>query len=253
MNDRNFLSNISRGVLGAALILMAICSGCAVFGYTLHDDGVDSRVIDADTGKPIQGAVVVAYWEMHRGSFAGDSLPCGAANVEEAVTDKNGKFHIPGWGPIHSSCEMRSFDPFLYVFKSGYGYARVGNYPLNPPFITSTHSEWNDKPIKLKKFPDLDLTKTGIHSYAADFGALNVDELENFVVDFPTECNWKKIPNMLLALMAQAKLFRAAGNPVGSIASDLTQDDQDRFMQKIAPQCGSPKTFVEGLEQGTEK
>lgn len=250
MSCSNYTLKTSRGVMIMALLLMVFCSSCAVFGSTLRSDPIDSRVIDATTGKPIQGAVVVVYWEMHRGSFAGDSLPCGAANVEEAVTDKNGKFHIAGWGPIHSSCDMRSFDPFLYVFKSGYGYARVGNYPLDPPFVTFTHSEWNDKPIKLMKFPDLDLKKTGIHSYAANFGSLNL-YLGDFIVNFPTECNWKKIPNTLRALMDQVKLFQAAGTPLGSIADEMVGADQ--AMRKDAPKCGSPKAFIEGLEKGNGK
>lgn len=233
-----------------ALAVTLSLAGCAaVFGSSLSADATDSQVLDADTGQPIEGAVVVAYWEMHRGSFAGDSLPCGAADVEEAVTDKDGKFHIPGWGPVHSSCDMRSFDPFLYVFKSGYSFARVGNYPYDPPFVTSTHSEWNGKPIKLKRFPDPDLRKTGIKSYAANFGELNVDELANFIVNFPGECNWRKIPNTLRALMAQAKLFQAVGNPVGSIADEMIIKDNDEAMQKEAPKCGSPKAFIEGLEK----
>lgn len=238
-------------MFGAALLCVVSCSGCAaVFGSSLSADATDSQVLDAETGQPIEGAVVVAYWEMHRGSIAGDSLPCGAASVEEAVTDKDGKFHIPGWGPVHSSCDMRSFDPFLYVFKSGYSFARVGNYPVDPPFVTSTHSEWNGKPIKLKRFPDPDLRKTGIKSYAANFGELNVDELANFIVNFPGECNWRKIPNTLRALMAQAKLFQAVGNPVGSIADEMIIKDNDEAMQKEAPKCGSPKAFIEGLEKG---
>ena len=231
-----------------AILLAASAIACssyaAVFGSSLSADATDSQVLDAETGRPIEGAVVVAYWEMHRGSFAGDSLPCGAASVEEAVTDKDGKFHIPGWGPIHSSCDMRSFDPFLYVFKSGYGYARVGNYPVDPPFVTSTHSEWNGKPIKLKKFPEMDLSKVGIKSYGANFGLLN-GQLGDFIVNFPVECNWQKIPNTLRALMAQAKLFQAAGNPIGSIADEMS--GADAAMQKDAPKCGSPKAFIEGL------
>lgn len=232
-------------ILGAGLLCAVSCSGCAaVFGSSLSADATDSQVVDADTGQPIEGAVVVAYWEMHRGSLAGDSLPCGAADVEEAVTGKDGKFHIPGWGPIRSSCDMRSFDPFLFVFKSGYGYARVGNYPLDPPFVTSTHSEWNSKPIKLKRYPDLDLTKVDSKSYGANFGLLN-GELSDFIVNFPAECNWRKIPNTLRALMAQAKLFRAAGQPIGSIADEMSGADE--AMQKDAPKCGSPKAFIEGL------
>lgn len=227
--------------------LFPIAASAGLFGSSLSADPIDSRVADSDTGQPIEGAVVVAYWEMHRGSFAGDSLACGTADVEEAVTDKDGKFHIAGWGPIRSSCDgMRSFDPLLFVFKSGYSYARVGNYPLDPPVVTSTHSEWNDKPIKLKKFPDLDLEKVGIKSYGANFGSLN-GYLENFIVDFPTECNWRKIPNTLRALMAQARLFQQAGNRIGSIADEMSSADE--AMQRDAPKCGSPKMFIGGLEK----
>jgi hypothetical protein len=48
--------------------------------------------------------------------------------------------------------------------------------------------------------------------------------------------------------MAQAKLFQAVGNPIGSIADELSGNDQG--MQKDAPKCGSPRAFIEGLEKG---
>ncbi|HEX6550206.1 MAG TPA: hypothetical protein VF117_05980, partial [Gammaproteobacteria bacterium] len=70
----------------------------------LSADPIDATLVDADTGKPLAGVPVVAYWALKSGSLTGDSLPCGAAGVEEAVTDKDGKFHIPGWGPIKGPC-----------------------------------------------------------------------------------------------------------------------------------------------------
>ena len=224
---------------------VAVCAG--LFGTSLSADPIDSQVVDADTSQPIEGAVVVAYWEMHRGSLGGDNLPCGAANVEEAVTDAAGKFHISGWGPIHSSCDgMRSFAPVFYIFKSGYYYGRVGNHPVDPTsIVSSTHSEWNGKQLKLQKFTDQSLAYTGVKSYAANFSELNADELQLFIVDFPKECNWKKIPNTLRALIAEQQRFNAAGNNLGSIATDLV--DGDESLRKSAPQCGSPKAFIEGL------
>ena len=235
--------------LSAALLCIASCSGCAT---VLNADATDSQVVDADTGQPIEGAVVVAYWEMHRGSLAGDGLPCGAANVEEAVTDKDGQFHLPGWGPVRSSCDgMRSFDPIMFVFKSGYSYVRTGNRADDPTaIISSTQSNHIPKPIKLKKFPYLDLTKVGIRTYASDFGSLNID-LSDFIVLYPTECNWKKIPNTLRALYTEQKRFNAAGNPLGSITDELITTDQS--MQQHAPKCGSPKAFIEGLIGETTK
>jgi hypothetical protein len=250
MNRRN---TIALRIAAVALLCAFSCSGCAaIFGTSLKADATDSQVVDADTGQPIEGAVVVAHWELHRGSLGGDSLPCGAADVEEAVTDKDGKFHIPGWGPIRTSCDgMRSFSPIFYIFKSGYEPGGASNHPTDPTaMVSNTHSDWNNRQIKLKKFPNPDLTEVGAKSYGAAFGLLN-GALESFVVDFPRECNWKKIPNMLRALISERKRFIAAGGHVGSIAQEMVYADQS--MQKDAPQCGSPKIFIEGLEQGLDK
>lgn len=212
----------------------------------LSADPIDATLVDADTGQPLAGVPVVAYWELKSGSLAGDSLPCGAAGVEEAVTDKNGKFHIPGWGPVKGPCGyMPSWSPEIFAFKSGYSPLIFMNTPrANPPSVSHSVSDWNGKTIKMWKDPDPDLRKVGADSYGARFGYFN-GSLETFIVDMAGGCNWKKIPNMLRALSAQERMFNAAGTPLGSIVSELVTVDQS--MQKAAPWCGSPKAFVESL------
>lgn len=233
-----------------AVTMLFLLQGCSlVSASTLRADPIDSQVVDAKTGKPIQGAIVVAYWELHPGSLGGDALPCAAANVEEAVTDKDGKFHLPGWGPIKGSCGgMRQGDPLLFVFKSGYGYGRFSNGWGGVELLSVTRNEWANRQMKLKKFPNLDLRTHGVGSYAANFGDFNSD-IAMFIVDMPGECNWKKIPNMLRAIITQRKAFIAVGNYDfdGSLDLMLTEDGQDKLMRKIAPQCGSPKEYVEEL------
>lgn len=222
--------------------LLVACSQDTV----LSADPIDATLVDADTGKPLAGVPVVAYWALKSGSLTGDSLPCGAASVEEAVTDKNGKFHIPGWGPIKGPCGyMPSWSPEIFAFKSGYSPLIFLNTPrANPPSESRSVSDWNGKTIKMWKDPDPDLRKVGADSYGARFGYFN-GHLEMIIVDIDGDCNWKKIPNMLRALSAQERMFNAAGNPLGSIASELVA--VDKSMQKAAPWCGSPKAFVEGL------
>ncbi len=202
--------------------------------------------MDADTGAPIEGAVVVAYWELKGGSF-GDSLPCGAANVEEAVTDKEGRFHIPGWGPTRAGCasEMRIQDPILYIFKPGYGYGFFHNGSALST-VTTTHSSFDRQQLPLKRFKDMDLRKYGPGSYQLDFGILNGD-LSNFIVHMPSECNWKKIPNMIQALGRQGEEFDKSGNPTNTIRDELMSDQE--WFRKMGPNCGSPKEFIEGLEK----
>lgn len=210
----------------------------------LSADPVDATLVDGNTGQPMADVPVVAYWGLKGGSLTGDSLPCGAASVEEAVTDKDGKFHLPGWGPLKASCAMTVSDPELFAFKSGYMPRIESNAPRAPYPVTHSVSDWNGRSIQMVKYPNPDLHKVDGDSYSTWFGEFN-GNLEDFVVNMPSECNWKKMPNMLRALSAQQNLFNAAGTPLGSVASELVRDDQS--MQKDAPQCGSPKAFVEGL------
>ena len=240
-----------------ALLLFALPAlatfGCQQPQRTYSADPVYARVVDADTGKPIQGVAVVAYWELYQGSITGDGMPCGAVNVAEAVTDKDGRFHIPGWGPVKGACgRMRNGNPLVYFFKPGYRYLRessgVGlDYTKE---VSVAQVWWNGHTIKLRKFPNLDLRAYGLGSYASDFGSFN-SEIALFIVNRPGECNWKKIPNMLQEIIIQRKAFIAVSNYNfnGSIDMDLTDVAQDKLMQKVAPQCGSPKEFVERLEK----
>lgn len=230
----------------SALLMQSALVACGR-EQILSADPVDARLVDADTGQPLAGVPVVAYWELKGGSLTGDSLPCGAANVEEAVTDKEGKFHVPGWGPVKGSCGyMRQLDPQFFVFKSGYKPRIFMNEVRGPVSVEHSVSDWNGKTIKIMKDPDTDLKKVGADSYETRFDEFNFG-LEVFIANMPQSCNWKKIPNMLQALNEQQQLFNAAGNPVGSVVSVLVTNDE--FLQKNAPQCGSPKSFVEGLKK----
>lgn len=232
-------------VFALTLIPLAFL-GCSQ-EHILSADPVDATLADADTGQPLAGVPVVAYWELEGGSFTGHSMPCGTARVEEAVTDKDGKFHFSGWGPVKASCGyMTVLDPQLFAFKSGYMPRIESNEPRAPYPVTHSTSGWNGRTITMVKYPNPDLHKVGGDSYSTWFGEFN-GSLEDFVVNMPSECNWKKMPNMLRALSAQQKLFNSAGTQLGSVASELVRDDQS--MQKDAPQCGSPKAFVEALEK----
>ena len=219
----------------------------AVGGCAISAAPISAQVVDADTSQPIAGVVVVAYWELHRGSFTGDALPCGVAGVEEAVTDQDGRFHTPGWGPITSTCDMRMGNPQLIFFKPGYVPQDENNNPMDPrKTVSVSRSDWDGKIIKLAKNTDTDLREPTSH-YVIEFEDMNSSRL-GFVVNYPGECYWKKIPNMLRAVVTQDQMIHEAGNnEQGSIAAALIRND--KYYQSIAPQCGSPKAFIEGLEK----
>ena len=86
--------------------------------YAARIDGpYEGRVIDADTGKPIEGVVVLGTWSEET------PTPAGAVHryydAMETVTDKNGDFKIKGLGLL-VLCNVVPMD--VLIFKAGYEY-----------------------------------------------------------------------------------------------------------------------------------
>lgn len=90
-----------------------------------HSDGpYKGKVIDLDTGNPIEGAVVAAAWTIE--TWAHTERICDA---KETMTDKNGEFELP-----EGSCTAHPFaklhKPNVVVFKPGYlSYPPLGASP----------------------------------------------------------------------------------------------------------------------------
>jgi hypothetical protein len=78
-------------ILVAAAILVAVCGWGIYIFYHPRIGPRTGRVIDAETGKPIQGAVVVYVWKL--GGFMG----FGNSRIRfETTTDNDGEYVIPG-------------------------------------------------------------------------------------------------------------------------------------------------------------
>ena len=80
------------------LIIVLLLTGQSVYGATRAFKG---KLIDADTLKPIEGAVVIAIWEKTRSFFIDSDTRFKEA--KETLTDKNGDWSITGpEGSAHS-------------------------------------------------------------------------------------------------------------------------------------------------------
>src|SRR5437762_122484 len=81
---------------------------------------IHGQVVDAATGQPIERAVIVAQWILFVGGI-GHGGHNQVLHVAEVVTDKDGNYVIPGWGPKPRLplTELDNQDPKLLVFKSG--------------------------------------------------------------------------------------------------------------------------------------
>ncbi|MBP1149416.1 MULTISPECIES: hypothetical protein [unclassified Methylocaldum] len=166
---------------------------------------ITATVVDAETWEPLEGVNVVAEWILHYPTWRSD----GSLEVAEAVTDKKGQFHIPGWGPkavpshLPHGTRLGNIDPGLYFFKSGYRVRALDNSRRQPERllprndIPVRYSDWDGKLIWLEKF------KGSLQDYAS-----MVKSASGFHFQ---DCKWVKFRRWLMAMFREADRLNAAG------------------------------------------
>lgn len=104
----DLVCKINRVPFGFSLLLLTliIISGCSRYS------DISGKVVDGATGKPIEGALVVAQWTKTRG-FPGLQHH-DLHNIAETLTDKNGAFFLVGT----SGFLIRP--PQMIIYKEGY-------------------------------------------------------------------------------------------------------------------------------------
>lgn len=182
------------------LALLAILLPLWVIGGTpiYFAKDIRGQVVDADTGAPLEGVIVVARWILFW-IGPGHGGHGGALNTIEVVTDIEGRYHIPDWGPRprppFSFLDYR--DPELRFFKSSYYPESVENTPLSEKHRnrnTVRSSEWDGKVIKLRPFKG-DWFDYGFNKLGGFWGESG---------DCLREC-----PRLVLALDAESKRIKA--------------------------------------------
>jgi hypothetical protein len=102
----------------SVLLVMVLLRGYVTFYFA---NAIEAWIIDAETRKPVEGAVVVARWTLeYEGGADYDMV------VLETVTDKNGRFTFPAWGPqpkpvsLPWDARLKYADPEVKFYKFGY-------------------------------------------------------------------------------------------------------------------------------------
>lgn len=208
--------------------LAAIPACAAVYPPAYSAEAIEASVIDAETKQPLEGVVVTANWELRGGASPGGSTAVGQLMVLEAVTDKNGRFYFPAWGPIRQfKGELHNHDPKLVLFKSGYEYRILSNksrFDAEAALEPMRRSQWSGKTIELQPF------KGTAKEYAKRISSLMIDL--RFIED---DCYWKQTPRMILELQHQSQLFESSGIVTAIYSVDYLPTDKAK--------CGSPKEF----------
>lgn len=101
------------------ILITFVLSVTSCYGFAvIHKDGpYEGKVVDADSGEPIEGVVVLGEWSNEHIS------PGGAVHsfhdAQETITDKNGEFRIEGMG-LDILSNVTPMD--ILIFKAGYEY-----------------------------------------------------------------------------------------------------------------------------------
>jgi hypothetical protein len=233
---------------------------------------IEAWVVDAETGQPLEGVIVVAhwklegtglYWDTEKWELAGSihqGHTVGALQVFEAVTDHNGRFFFPAWGPLKArNGILTDSDPALLLFKGGYEYKPLSNSlgtgGIDRERVRSTRrwSNWNGKTIELMPFQmalaarreerrrnPLALDRSNPFPGTAEEEYANHLAFLKTSLEFAyngNNCEWKQVPHMLVAQHLEKKRFEK-----NRIFNTLQSIDSVAGQKK----CGSAQDFFRG-------
>jgi hypothetical protein len=213
-------------LFAATLNLICVCSASAGIWSSTEIEG---RVIDAETGIPVKDVVVVANWQL-TGELEGYQF--GQLALLEAVTDGDGRFIIPAWGPRRSagSLVLRGTQPIVRVFRLGYLPIIANNLPPEgkqyiPRANTHIHPRLNGQTLNLALY----------HGSPQEYATLLEPLRRSLEFAFwGRNCEWKAIPRAIL----EFEKIRH-GLEVAEVASDLPQLQNLGYQNK----CGNAVEF----------
>jgi hypothetical protein len=234
-------------VLFAALITVACLFGnSANAQLTFTADAINGKVVDEETGAPLAGVIIVAKWTIEASFVGYDSE---LLNVLETVTDKDGHYGFPAWGPKllprtsypFSLSELfgKGDDPYVVYFKSGYWPAHEKNDPTYPGLSIADRKtplgsfQVNGKAIRLKKWDGKNEAK--YYERVSDM----VHELKG---------GWKKYPRMTLAIdrIYQPLLQRKKRGEIPLTFLIPTVKDFPHWDKKLSPE---DEAYLKGVEK----
>jgi len=172
------------------IALLLLLPACSDLPDQYSAEAVEAWVLDSETKEPLADVIVVANWKLHAGSLDGRK-PGGQLMVMETVTDKDGRFSFPAWGPKRRPFNtfLHDSDPLILLFKPGYEYEGLQNplksYVNNDPVRRSI---WNGKTIEVQSF------KGSLDSYMNHLSS--TDTSIRSIVGYDKGCLWKKIPEL---------------------------------------------------------
>lgn len=145
-------------VIGVVLLVFAIVQSITI------TPSIHGRVVDEQTGEPLQGASIAALWKLEVLTLVDSSLPGGPLKVAETTTDRNGEFAFPTAVLIHWPVA-----PFSLLTRS----------PAHMPMLIVAQPEYQTRTMSN------DLFGFEGPSHGDGFLSLRSSSLENAIVRLP--------------------------------------------------------------------
>jgi hypothetical protein len=133
--------------------LIAPAAGCIY-----HKPEFYGQILDKETNQPIEGAVVVAVYNKQAMGF-GAGANTEIINVREALTNSNGKFHIPSYTTLITPIFTRESSATFVIFKPGY--ASLSGMDLEDHFSNKEGSE-GELPLPYNRTQSIRFAPKGI-------------------------------------------------------------------------------------------
>ncbi len=187
-------------IIGACIVLLILVISTEFYS----SDPIRGKVIDARTNLPVEGAIIAVDWLVvgMEGSHAQQLA------VQEAVTNKDGYFEIPGWGPKLMKyglyTVLRNNEPTLRIFKSEYVPIVQHNQVVGKQhrrMLNNLEVTFNNKIFKLEPF------QSSVKEYASKSRALEIS-MNSIYSAMSRLCGWTSLPRFFIALHEQANIFR---------------------------------------------
>ena len=222
-----------------AVLALTVASVVGLSQPSYSGAELEARVVDSITGVPLEGVNVVATWEFeYLQPGIGEHRGRGFLLVQEAVTDAQGTFRFPPWGPkaipdgLPGHAYLPPSAPALTFFKPEYGFKTIHNaenykYLDDPSYVGESlrRSYWNGKTIQLVRFGG------SLQQYGKRFDLLPS-------VGAVTACPWTETPRYRAALIKEGERLRKLGLRTGLPA---IEDLQKKFDDGG---CGSASEYI---------
>lgn len=215
------------------IVLIVLLAGIV---YLVTPTGWSSSEIRArvvtPAGAPVAGAIIAANWNVE-GAWNGASL--GQLAISEVVTDKDGWFRIPQWGPKYVwKGAVSESEPVIRIYHPNF-------VPLIIRNVEGTAMRSASRIIRFR-LQDQELVLQPFTGSSFQREAVLENLIRSLGVIFQGGsgclCNWRDIPRLLIAMQREKDLLERTG-------SGKTLVYVYRDIRSSERQCGNAEKFFQ--------